>query len=243
MMCSYNRLNLTKRMLDSFFKHTTLPYRFIVIDNGSTDGTVDFLNQTMKNNFRPDACQGMHFQFNEKNLGIAIGRNQGLKIANTYNDEWLSTLDNDIELPPHWLEDCIEIIQANRNFAIGINMEGTPYPLVTQNGKTFQIKHRGNLGTACTVFNRDLHNKIGFFNTDMGKYAHEDADYFFRARMVGYQLGYLKENGLHFGEGALDVGEYREFKTKCSKDNLVKFQQNCYAYMNKQKPIFQPYSE
>ena len=110
MMCTYNRLKFTERMLTSFFKNTTSPYRLIIIDNGSTDGTVDFLIKTMKSNFRPEACQGMHFEFNEKNLGIAVGRNQGLKITDTYNDEWLSTLDNDIELPSHWLEDCIDII-------------------------------------------------------------------------------------------------------------------------------------
>ena len=242
MFCTYNRLDLTKRMLESFLNNTTSPYHLIIVDNGSTDGTPQYLSDTLHKHRSPH-CQAVDLHFNEKNKGIAVGRNQGLSLAHKYQDNYLSTLDNDIELPTHWLEDCLDILQANPRFAVGINFEGVQYPLQTLNGKTVQVKPAGNLGTACTVFPKHLHQAIGYFTTDMGLYAHEDADYFFRARMVGYQLGYLKEMGIHFGEGALDIGEYREFKTKCSQDNLAKFQANCYAYMRSQKPYYIHYSE
>jgi GT2 family glycosyltransferase len=244
MFCSYNRLNFTKRMLDSFLKNTTSPYHLIIVDNGSTDGTPEYLSTLHLHNMSDNEyCQGVELKFNEKNKGIAVGRNQGLSIAKKFGDEYLSTLDNDIELPTHWLEDCIDIIQSNPKFAVGINFEGTQYPLHTINDKTFQIKPAGNLGTACTVFPHSLHTSIGYFNTEYGLYGEEDADFFFRARMVGFQMGYLKEKGLHFGEGPEDTGPYREFKTKQHADNLAKFQANCYAYMARRKPYFIPYSE
>jgi GT2 family glycosyltransferase len=243
MFVTYNRLNFTKRMLDSFFKNTTSPYHLIIVDNGSTDGTQEYFSDVRNMARNTPHCQGLELQLNKKNMGIAAGRNQGLRLAAQFGDEYLSTLDNDIELPPHWLKECIDIIQVNPKFAIGLNMEGTPYPLVSLNGKTFQLKSMGNLGTACTVFNKSLHQTIGYFTTDYGLYGEEDADFFFRARMLDYQMGYLAQMGLHFGEGSEDIGPYREFKTKCHADNLAKFQRNCALYMSLRKSYFIPFCE
>jgi GT2 family glycosyltransferase len=242
MFCTYNRLDFTKRMLDSFLKNTTSPYHLLIVDNGSTDGTPDYLHE-MFDRSEYQNCLAVKLQLNLENKGIAVGRNQGLKLAEQFKDEYLSTLDNDIEFPVNWLEDCIDILKANPHFAVGMNFEHTKYPLQTINGKEFQVKPAGNLGTACTVFPQSLHQAIGYFTTEYGLYGEEDADYFFRARMAGYQMGYLKENGIHFGEGPEDTGPYREFKTKQHADNLAKFQANCYAYMARRKPFLIPYSE
>jgi GT2 family glycosyltransferase len=239
MMVTYNRLELTQRMLDSFFKNTTGPHRLIIVDNGSTDGTKEWLEKLAENEIP------LHLHFNSKNEGIAVGRNQGLLLANKFgpDDEYLVTMDNDIEVTSGWLSECTDIIKDNHKMAIGINFEGTSYPLVTRKGKTFQLKPIGNLGTACSAFHRDLHKQIGFFTTEYGLYGEEDADFYFRARIAGWEMGYLKNNGVHFGEGSLDVGEYREFKTESHKNNLAKFQKNCYAYMGRTKPNFIEYSD
>lgn len=238
MMCTYNRLELTKRMLDNFFNNTDSPYRLIIVDNGSTDGTKEWLEKLPEGN-----SAKIHLHFNSENKGIAVGRNQGLLLADTFgaDDEYLATIDNDVELPKGWLTQCTDFIKEYPRLAIGVNFEGTPYPMVTRKDKKFQFKKEGNLGTACSVFHRDLHRKIGFFTTDYGLYGEEDADFYFRARLVGWEMGYLETNGVHFGEGDLDVGEYREFKTQAHKNNLVKFQNNCYAYTFRIKPVFIPY--
>lgn len=244
MFVTYNRLDLTKRMLDSLVKNTNSPYRLIIVDNASTDGTAEWLIKLKRSylNYLSDSthCQGLDIHINDKNLGIGPGRNKGLEIAAQYKDPWLSTLDNDVELNPGWLKECIEIMEVNPRLALGLNMENVAYPLVTRGGKTFQVKPAGNLGTACTVFHRDLHDRIGFFNTEYGLYGEEDADFFFRARLVGWDLGYLKDMGVHFGQGELDTGEYREFKDSCRGKNLVKFRQNCRDYAAGQKPYYIP---
>lgn len=244
MVVTYNRLELTKRTLKSLFENTHSPFRLILVDNGSTDGTVEWLKEGSELNklvWSNNNCLGQDIQYNEDNMGIAIGRNQCLKIANKYNDEWLSTIDNDIEFIPNWLGKCVDIIKDNKNFVVGLNMEGVKYPVLKKNGKTFQYKREGNLGTACTVFNKDLHSKIGYFTTEFGSYGEEDADYFFRARLVGYEMAYLEETGKHLGEGELDQGEYREFKTKCHAQNLSQFRKNCAAYARRQKSTFIPF--
>ena len=241
-MCvTYNRLPLTKRMFDNFLKTTDFPYRLIVVDNGSTDGTIEWLQQ-----LKPESsfCQGFHTHFNEKNLGIAIGRNQGLLIADKYQDSFLCTVDNDIELHKGWLTECVSIIKTNHKFAVGVNFEKINYPIRKMNGKEVQWKTEGNLGTACSVFHRKLHETIGFFTTDYGTlYASEDANLFYRARRAGWQMGYLPTNGIHFGEGELDTGEYRAFKDKCHKENLSKFQKDCYDYAAGRKSIYHSFED
>ena len=80
---------------------------------------------------------------------------------------------------------------------------------------------------------------IGFFNDkDYGKYGLEDSDYGFRARVAGFQLGYLEDSGVHLGEDGHDKGEYRKFKTE-EHDRFVKiFFNNCKLYYNNLKPIY-----
>ena len=43
LMVTYNRLELTKQTLDSIFKNTKTPFELVIVDNASTDGTVEFL--------------------------------------------------------------------------------------------------------------------------------------------------------------------------------------------------------
>lgn len=241
MFVTYNRLDLTKRMLDNLYQVTNVPFRLCIVDNGSTDGTVDYLKDLQEMDDDPEYCVGIDVHYFDKNMGIAVGRNQALRLADKYQDPWLATADNDVELPNGWLKECLEIMEANPNYSIGVNMEGTRYPSVTKNGKTFQHKSAGNLGTAAAVFNRRLHQLIGFFCQDFGLYGEEDADFFFRARCVGYQLGYLETMGNHFGVGELDTGEYRAFKDSCRNKNISHFQQNCHQYMSGAKSVYISY--
>jgi GT2 family glycosyltransferase len=245
MMVTYNRLDLTKRMLDNLLKVTKRPFNLVIVDNGSEDGTkeylVEFAYQTINS-----VCMNVALELNEENKGIAIGRNQTMKIVDdSYPDtKWYCTIDNDVEVPENWLNDCISVMQKNPKYGmIGVNMERKMYSLVTSNGVTFQHKPQGNLGTACMVFPQALHRMLGFFNTEYGKYGEEDADWGMRARVVGYQLGYIKEMGNHFGEGENDQGEYREYKTACHKKNLAKFNANCRAYAQRAKSIHIPYKD
>ena len=50
MMVTYNRLELTKQTLDNLFKNTKYPINLIIIDNNSTDDTVNYLNDLQSTN-------------------------------------------------------------------------------------------------------------------------------------------------------------------------------------------------
>lgn len=238
MMVTYNRLDLTKRTIKSLNDNTKADYNLVVVDNGSEDGTVDYLNELAADN------DNIHLNLLPENKGIAIGRNIALKKAVELETNWFCTIDNDVEVPDGWLTEAIGIMKDNPKYAmIGVNMEGVKYPVVEQNGHKFQSKPRGNLGTACIVFQSKLQKMLGYFSTEYGLYGEEDADYGMRARVCGFGLGYIERMGNHFGVGELDQGEYREFKDEMHKNNLAKFNANCGAYARREKNLYFPYKD
>jgi len=114
MMVTYNRLDLTKRMLNDFLEKTKRPFNLVIVDNGSKDGTPEYLS---------DLISSLDIETvlscNAENKGIAIGRNQSLKIADdTFKEtKWYATIDNDVEVPEGWLDECVSILDANKKFS------------------------------------------------------------------------------------------------------------------------------
>lgn len=238
MMVTYNRLELTKQTVANIYETINFPFEFVIIDNASTDGTIEYLNEL---NIKYD---NIHLKFNKTNKGIGYGRSQALLKADELNTEWYVTIDNDVSFHDGWLDECIDVLKANKNFgAIGVSFEPTVYPLIIRNGYEFEHKPRGNLGTACMVFNKSLHKLIGFFTTDFEKYAHEDADWGNRIIFAGLKIGYIKTHGTHLGENENDTGEYREFKNQKHKENLPKYYENYNLYTSGKKSLYIPFKD
>ena len=239
MMVTYNRLELTKKTVDNIYETVKDPFNFVIVDNGSTDYTVNYLNELSKEK------NNIHLKLNDKNKGIAYGRNQCLLIADQLKTEWYVTLDNDVLLHDGWLNECIDVLKANKHFgAIGVSFESVVYPIIKSNNYEFEFKSKGNLGTACMVFHKSLHKLIGFFTTEYGTfYGEEDANFGVRIGFLGLKIGYIKNHGVHIGEGAEDIGPYREFKDNCRKQNLDKFHKDYNDYATKQKSIYIPFKE
>lgn len=237
MMVTYNRLELTKQTLDNLFKVTKYPFRLIVIDNNSEDETLSYLRYYLSN-IKSEYFIDHKIIPLQKNVGIAKGRNVALLNVDQ-NDKYMATIDNDVILPDNWLNNCIAVMEADPRYGmVGVNFEGTSFEEVKVKDMIVQHKKEGNLGTACAVFPMILHKMIGFFNhLDYGLYGLEDSDFGFRARVAGFQLGYIKTNGTHLGVGQHDQGEYRKFKTAEHNKYLKVFYNNCRAYANKTKQI------
>lgn len=239
MMVTYNRLELTKQTVKNIYETVKTPFDFIIIDNASTDGTIEYLKELNKE------YDNIHLKFNSTNCGISIGRNQSLVIANSLNTEWYVTIDNDVLFHNGWLNECIDVLKANKNFgAIGVSFEDVVYPLVKLNGYEFEHKAKGNLGTACMVFNKSLHKMIGFFSMDYSKfYGLEDTSFGNRIIFAGLKLGYIKTHGTHLGIGAQDIGPYREFKTTEHNKYLKQYYADYALYASGKKSLYIPFKE
>jgi len=89
---TFNRLNYTMHSLGSIINNIILPTEIIVIDNGSTDGTVEFL-KLMK-----DKGHIQTLILNDENKGIAEAKNQGLQVIKS-KSKYIVITDNDIVVP------------------------------------------------------------------------------------------------------------------------------------------------
>lgn len=236
MMVTYDRLQLTKQTVDNIYSVTN-NFNFIIVDNGSTDGTIEYLNELKEQH------DNITLYFYKTNTGVATGRNRALKIAAELNTDYFVTIDNDVLLPEKWLEDCQDVIDMTGYGITGVNFEKQNFPLLTINAVQVQHKYEGNIGTACKMFSKKVFKTIGYFTTDYPKYGHEDASYSFRCRVAGYKIGYIKNNGIHLGEGENDRGAYRDFKNEFGKKNLKQFYSDCADYIKGKKSIYLPFSE
>src|SRR5262249_35327892 len=92
---TFNNLVLNRLCLESVLAHTDDPhYELIVVDNGSVDGTVDYLQELVAGS--PALPVGFH----DRNRGCACATNQGLAVA---RGDALVLLNNDTIAPPGWL--------------------------------------------------------------------------------------------------------------------------------------------
>jgi len=245
MMVCFNRLPLTIKTMNGLLKSNKLPCNLVIVDNGSTDGTVEYLNGLQDSSEFKDSNYKIKLILLPENKGIARGRNIALKEADELKTDYYCTIDNDVEMPDGWLEECINILDKNKGYgAIGVNFESTKYPLITKNGNTFQDKPAGNLGTANMTFRKQLHQMLGFFSTEYNRfYGVEDSDFGMRARAAGLKLGYIEKMGIHLGEDGGENSEYRRFKTKQHDEMVDVFKRNCALYMNRKKPLYIPFKE
>ncbi len=87
---SYNTKTVTKQCLDSLFKalqNENLDYEIIVVDNASSDGTIDRIKNL---EFK---IKNLKAIYNKKNVGYSKANNQGLKIA---KGEYILFLNSDV---------------------------------------------------------------------------------------------------------------------------------------------------
>ncbi len=75
-MLTWNGLDYTRQCLDSLKNNTEHPYELIMVDNASTDGTVEYLNGLDKE----FTNHKVELILNENNNGFGPANNQALKL-------------------------------------------------------------------------------------------------------------------------------------------------------------------
>ena len=250
---TYNRLDFTKQALASIFAHTDYPHLVTVVDNGSTDGSVAYLKELHA------AGKIRNLVLFEHNVGVAKAANVGW--ACEPSADFYLKFDNDIIMQGPWLADLVDMARSIPSAGtVGYNVEPYSYPLSQINGKWVRIKHNGNLGGACKLIPRHVHERFGFWSEEYGLYGEEDADYGYRIIFGGLQNIYMKNESLAFhlpaGKAAIIDpvtfeakdgqeeelhADYRRWKDKQRKSNASRgglFLENLQAYRSGQKSLY-----
>ncbi|MFO0938678.1 MAG: glycosyltransferase [Gemmataceae bacterium] len=195
-----NQFEVTKQCLESLFAHTRLPYELIFVDNGSLDGTSEYLAKFSRRN----GPKRVHIISNSTNLGFAAGVNQGLAAV---EGDWIVLLNNDTVVTPHWLDRLL--LPAVRDwpkvgFVGPVTNEAPPPQRVNpaytsfadlpafaesiwsqQSTKTLSFPR---LTGFCLAGHKSVFNTLGRLDEEYGTGFFEDDDLCVRARRAGYEL-------------------------------------------------------
>jgi GT2 family glycosyltransferase len=121
---TWNNLVYTRLTLESLLWRTGYPsYEVIVVDNGSDDGTRDYLAALAERDAR------VRLEFLERNHGFAAASNRGLELA---RGKCLVLLNNDTLLPAGWL---LRLVRHLEDPAIGL-----AGPATNRSGNEAQVK-------------------------------------------------------------------------------------------------------
>jgi len=97
---TFNRKETLKRAIQSVVMQSYTPYEIIVIDDGSNDGTKEWLKDNFPN---------VKYIY-QMNSGVSSARNKGIKFA---RGDWIALLDSDDEWLPSKLKDQANEIELN----------------------------------------------------------------------------------------------------------------------------------
>lgn len=194
---TYNKLEYTKKFIESLFKYTK-DFELIVVDNGSTDGTREYLKSI------PD----IKLILNEENLGFSKGNNQGIEIA---TGEYIGFLNNDILLYPNWFEKVEEVFQKENAAFVSPRHINPHYDLTDENLYIQYFKHNFNYSKkyeknfdecvfSCVITKKSVIDSIGKFDENYTQAFFEDNDFKYRAIEAGYGVYVSNEVCFfHFG--------------------------------------------
>ena len=99
---NFNGQKWLEKFLPTFIKFSTNA-DMVVIDNGSTDDSVKFINNEFPN---------INLIQLEKNLGFAGGYNEGLKHL---HHSYFIIVNSDVEVTENWIEPNIKILESDEN--------------------------------------------------------------------------------------------------------------------------------
>ena len=226
---NWNGLTFLQKFLDNIIDNSHGADSLIYIaDNGSTDGSVEWLCEQGKN---------VEVIRLGKNYGFAEGYNRALE---TIEAKYYLLLNSDIEVTPGWLESLVNFMESHPEVAsaqpkahsyhnkdkfeyagaAGGFLDKYGYPVCR--GRVFHVTEMDNgeydspweifwATGACTIIRSDAWKRCGGFDKDF--FAHmEEIDLCWRFHKAGYKVALVSEAIVyHVGGGTLP---YRSpFKT------------------------------
>lgn len=199
---NWNGKKLMGDVLDSLKSQTYKNFKILVVDNGSGDGSADFIRK--------------HYPFVNvlelgKNHGFSGGVNAGIKYALAREADYVALLNNDARADPKWLTELVKRMQVNPKIGIVTgkllqfpkttffdssgdfySIWGMPFPRGRDEPDTAQYEKAEPVPAAsggASLYRRELFKDIGLFDEDFFAY-YEDVDISLRTQLAGWKIWY-----------------------------------------------------
>lgn len=226
---NYNGKHFMEPCLDSLKNQTYRGFKILVVDNASTDGSIEYMKETYPN----IEVIGL-----EQNYGFSKAVNVGIQHSKT---PYVILLNNDTTVDPGYVEEMVKAIEKSPGiFSVSSKMIQMYQPeLIDSAGDLYTLMGWGvcrgagrpvtnyikedEIFTACAgaaIYRRSAFEKIGYFDENHFAYL-EDIDVGYRAKIYGYKNMYCPTALVyHVGSGT-SGSKYNSFKVKLSARNSV----------------------
>lgn len=234
-LLNWNSGEMTAECIRSLCQMSASDYHIIVVDNGSKDGSVDYLREQFPQ---------IEILPQDHNVGFAAGCNIGIKYALQRGAKYILPLNNDTVVDPCFLAELRHSAEAHPQAAMispKIYFYDKPDRLWWAGGSfslwTGMAKHIGRKEVDRNQFEREAHidwatgcaalirsdvlKGTGLFDETFFAYA-EDLDLSLRIKNAGYDIYYAPQARLWHKEGFVsrkNVGE--SFRIYLSTRNLL----------------------
>jgi len=203
---NYNgwKFNLLRMCLDSILKIDYPNFEVILVDNASTDGSVEFCRRLF------GEAPRLKIIVNTENI-YSQGLNRGIELS---KGKYIVFFNNDIKVDPNYLTKLIEILEADKTIALAqgkllsyynhhridsvgetMDIYGNPITIgqgEIDNGQYERISEILSASGSASVVRRCVLDEIGEFDSKF-YIGYEDMDISLRARLRGYRVVYIPD--------------------------------------------------
>ncbi len=203
-LLTHNQLDCTKLCIESIRKFTPKgQYEIIVVDNNSTDGTIEYLKSQ----------DNLRVIYNDYNAGFPKGCNQGIEIA---KGDSILLLNNDTIVTPNWLNNLDKALYSNEDIGVvgaisnscsngqAINViyqnidEMIDFAnLINMQEPTDKYELKQYLVGFCYLVKKSVIDKVGLLDERFTPGNFEDNDLSLRILLEGYKLLLCKNVFIH----------------------------------------------
>jgi GT2 family glycosyltransferase len=229
-LLNYDGRELLDQTLPSMFAQRGAGLEVVVVDNGSSDGSVAHLRERWPE-VRVVAL--------ERNVGVTAALNAMVRAAG--DARYVALLNNDVELEPDWTELLIACLEAHPRAAAAagklrqhadrrlidragdeLHRSGAAFGRgagETDRGQYDTAEEVFSVGGAAALYRREAFERVGPFDEDLFAYL-EDVEWGLRARLAGYEARYEpRAVGYHMGGATL--GAINPFSLYHLRRNVV----------------------
>lgn len=235
---SYNTLELTKLCIDSIKKYTPPDlYELIVVDNGSTDGSAEYLAGE----------EGILLLMNSENRGFPAGCNEGARVA---SGDSILLLNSDTIVTPNYLTNMrAALFSSEKIGAVGVvsnNVSNRQQIAVNYKSLEELEEFARGFNTAdkskwhpyqtlvgfCLLIKRTAYADVGELDENLSPGNFEDDDICLRLRQAGYETLLLDDTFIHhFGNASFK--KLSDSEQVIAKENYKKIIAKNFSYMQK----------
>jgi GT2 family glycosyltransferase len=233
---NYNGRSLAEQCIRSVMKSVYANKEIILVDNASTDGSVEYLRAAF-----PDVV----ILSNSENLGVAGGRNRGFREAILRDNDYILSLDNDARIDGRLIEELVRIAESNPRIGVvgpkTYSDDGSEtlqctggHITYTQNvcaqrglgkidrGQYDKIDDVDYFPGFGFMARREVFERLNFLDESFYGYGHEDTDFCLRAGRLGYRVVYVPK-AVMWHQRSATVGGYSPRKKYLEAVNSVYF--------------------